>query len=81
MGYSREKDITLLRFFGDRLPTSAHNVHRESGKVRDGGATNDDSSYSNPSASENGDKKTGSRKEKKKGNEIEFAFKRWTNDI
>ena len=37
----------LVRLFGERPPPSVHNAHRENRKERDGGANNDDSSYSN----------------------------------
>jgi len=38
MGHSREKDVMLVRLFGDRSPPSVHNAHRERGNVRDGSA-------------------------------------------
>ena len=48
MGHSREKDVMLVRLFGDRPPPSIHNAHRESEKVRYRVATNDDSSDLKP---------------------------------
>ena len=82
MGHSREKGVMLVWLFVNRPPPSAHNGQRESGRIRDGGATNDDSSYSNMQLPRMETRKLAHGRKRRKGMRLNLRLKggRMTSD-